>query len=240
VGPSGEAAIVYSARLRWGVLNLGYSAVIHANSSGQTTQVQAWRGSPPGIQGATLQWDCRQLDAQGTWENLAPCPELELHEGIRWRCLQPGGHAHLRLGPGRELKGLGYAEELVLERPPWRLPFGELRWGRFVPDGDGAPLAWIQWRKGLERAWCLRGGRERILEECTGDGVRYSGGRIEFQAAGKLREGFLLREILGPGAALFPGSLRRFHESKELARGTRVEDSGIREGWVVHERVRLR
>lgn len=240
VGPSGEAAIVYSARLRWGALNLGYGAVIHAEPGGEPTQVHSWRSTSPRIQARVLRWNDPKLGAEGIWNGVAPGPEFQLHEGIRWRCHQPGGPALLRLPSGKELSGLGYAEELVLELPPWQLPFGELRWGRFIPDEGGGSLAWIQWREGLDRGWCFRDGCETVLEECSGDLVRFPGGRLDLLPAGKLREGFLLREILGAGAVLCPGPLRRAHESKQRARGKLVDESGSREGWVIHECVRLR
>src|SRR2546423_3960326 len=45
---------------------------------------------------------------------------------------------------GGRLEGLGYAERLTMTIPPWRLPFEELRGGRFLSDGDA--LVWINWR----------------------------------------------------------------------------------------------
>ena len=240
VTASGEAAIVYSARLRWGLLDLGYSAVIHADQGAPASQVQVWRSIAPRIQGSVLHWKDPVLGAQGSWEGIAAGPEVPLLEGLRWRCHQPGGPAWLRLPAGRELRGLGYAEELLLELPPWRLPFAELRWGRFIPDGGGPALAWIQWCGGLDRGWCFQDGRDLRLDGSSEDAVAYDGGRLRLEHAGALREGFLLREILGTGAVLCPGPLRRAHEAKALARGRQEDREGSREGWVIHERVRLR
>lgn len=240
VTPTGAAAIVYSAQLRWGALDLGYSAVIHAEPEREPTQVQAWRASPPRIQDRKLAWADARWRAEGSWDGLFPSPEITLLKGIRWRCHQPGGLARLCLPAGTELSGLGYAEELVLELPPWRLPFSELRWGRFIADAGGPSLAWIQWRGGLDRGWCFRDGSQMDLDGCTDERVSFAGGQLKLHRAGSLREGFLLRGILGAPAVLCPGPLRRAHEAKELARGRLEVGCGSTEGWVIHERVRLR
>ena len=239
VGPSGETAIVYSARLRWGLLDLNYGALILGGPRAAPTQRQAWRCSPPGIEEGVLRWEDPGLDAEGTWEAIIPGEVCSLHEGIRWRCLQPGGDARLRLPSGQTLRGRGYAEELWLDLPPWRLPFRELRWGRFVPDEGAGALAWIQWREGLERGWCFREGVEVPLESCDGEGVAFPGGRLSILPGAKLREGFPLRHLLGWASALCPGRLRRLHEDKELARGRLEGNGAVREGWVIHETVRL-
>lgn len=240
VAPSGAAAIGYSAQLRWGVLDLGYGALIHAEPEREPTQVQTWRFRPPRWQDGKLEWTDSRLRADGAWEGLAPGPEIALLEGVRWRCHQPGGPARLRRSVGAELHGLGYAEELVLELPPWRLPFAELRWGRFIADAGGPSLAWIQWREGLDRGWCFRDGLPLELQSCSDDRVAFSGGQLALQGVRTLREGLLLREILGAAAVLCPGPLRRAHEAKELARGMLEDSSGSTAGWVIHERVRLR
>lgn len=240
VTASGEAAIVYSAQLHWGVLRLGYSAVILAELGHEPDQRQTWRTDPPRPDGQELRWASSRLGAEGCWKQLDPGPEVQLHDGIRWRCHQPGGPARLRLGSGRVLTGLGYAEELTLELPPWRLPFDELRWGRFIADAGAPAMAWIQWRKGLERGWCFQGRQTLDLDECTDDRVRFPQGRIVLHPGRPLREGFLLRELLGAGAELCPGPLRMAHESKRLSRGTLEDGTGFWEGWVIHERVQLR
>lgn len=238
VAADGEAAIVYAARLRWGPLRVGYGALIHAPPAGPAQSRQTWRFRPP-VPRDGLAWAEPRLGAAGGWTVPGPAMETALMAGLRWRIHQPGGEAWLRLPGGRELRGRGYAEELRLEVPPWRLPFRGLRWGRFVPDAGGPALAWIQWSDGLSRGWCFLDGAPTALDTAGDDAVCFPGGRLALAHHRVLREGPLLRELLGPCAGLAPGRLRSACEWKALARGTLEAEGGVHEGWVVHERVRL-
>jgi hypothetical protein len=237
VDAAGAAAIVYAADLRWGPLRTGYGALLHAPAAAPATVRQVWRSRPPAVLGR-LHWQEERLGAEGSWEGLRPGPAHPLADGIRWRCHQPGGPAHMQL-PGGGLAGLGYAEELTLEVPPWRLPFRELLWGRFIPAEGGPALAWIRWRGGSERQWCFQDGRQVDLGACSEAGLQRPGQQLRLQPLRILREGPLLQELLGPLAALWPGALGRAHERKELARGTLREAGRIQEGWAIHERVYL-
>lgn len=238
VAADGEAAIVYAARLRWGPLGIGYGALIHAPAMGPARVRQVWRWRPP-VHADGLGWAEPRLDAAGGWTAPVPPRETELMAGLRWRVHQPGGAAWLRLPGGRELVGRGYAEELELELPPWRLPFRGLRWGRFVPDAGGPALAWIQWSEGTARGWCFVDGAATALDAADDERVQFPGGRLALVHDRVLREGPLLRELFGRCAGLIPGRLRAAREWKALARGTLEREGSVREGWVIHERVQL-
>lgn len=238
VDAAGEAAIVYAAELRWGPLRTGYGALLHALPGAPAVVVHNWQYEPPRL-GLALHWQSQGLGAAGTWHAPMETPEHLLADGILWRCRQPGGPASLRLPGGRNLSGRGYADELRLEVPPWRLPFRELRWGRFVPADGGPAFAWIRWGEGLERQWVFLDGRLVEPQENADAGRRLGGQEFHHQPERILREGPLLREVFGPLARLWLGRLRRAHESKALARGFLANGRTAHAGWVIHERVRL-
>jgi hypothetical protein len=77
---------------------------------------------------------------------------------IRWHCVCPNADATIRIGDDT-VQGLGYAEHLTMTLKPWRLPFDELRWGRFLSAAD--TLIWIQWRGSMSRTWIWVDGAER-------------------------------------------------------------------------------
>jgi len=243
VTDEGTAAILYRASAKWGPLALNYGASLHRRKGGVPVHRHTLRpGNKPDAGDRNVQWTCPNLDVTGEWSvpstglrrTLLDAPEGSIH----WHCVSPGAAAEVRIGDV-QLAGTGYVEHLTMTLTPWRLPFNELRWGRFIGQKD--TLAWILWRGQTSRTWAWLNGVEhsccKVCEE-----------RIEIPRAGLLRlsgqtvlrSGPLATTALRPVRA-FVGLMPRWRfadETKWLARGTLERTDGSDTGWVIHEIVR--
>lgn len=231
--------------LRWRGLSLSYSSVLRQRPRERVaieTALQEF--SAPQVAGSSLHWSSSRLKFTGTWgAHIQPIKRtlLESADGsIEWNCWQPRARAEVRFGAGQSLEGLGYAEHLTMTIPPWRLPFTELRWGRFLSGEDA--LVWINWRGDQSLNLSFHNGR--CIDNARLTDQEYRTGEVVLALSDQtvLREGPLVETALSaiPGIhKLFPFRILRTHECKWLSRGSmRKPDGGKSFGWVIHEVVR--
>lgn len=244
VSGDGGAFIGYAATLSWRGLALHYSSVLMLRGPREAvesrTTLQGF--SAPEVAGSYVRWRAPRLKVSGDWEARAPAIKRTLLESadgaIEWHCLQPGARAEVYVGEGLRLAGAGYVEHLTMTIPPWRLPFDELRWGRFLSDED--ELVWINWRGeqplnlSFHNGVCVKGA---LL---TDQGLEAGGARLDLCDHTVLRDGPLVETALHavPGARrLFPLRILRTHERKWLSRGV-LSGPRAGAGWAIHEVVR--
>jgi hypothetical protein len=158
---------------------------------------------------------------------------------IHWHCVAPRADATVRIG-GDVVQGQAYAEHLTMTLKPWRLPFDELWWGRFLSPTD--TLIWIQWRGATPGTWVWVNGAERRRAGVTEDRVELpeDGVVLDLRGGRVLRSGRLVTTALRSiraFAALIP-NWRTAHETKWLTRGTLSGQDTTSTGWAVHEVVR--
>jgi hypothetical protein len=208
VGDDGRAVIAYAARLRLGPLRLDYASVLDARPRRPArTRASLRTFQPPRRDGDGLAFRCAPLALAVRLEPLDPPFEETLHAepggAVRWRVLAPRARVTLSLG-AEEVRGLGYAERLDLDLPPWRLPIAELRWGRALAEGGG--VVWVDWRGPRPVRRVLAGGRPVTAAEVLDGRVAAGGADLV-----RLGEGRVLREgRLGATVArALPASLRR-------------------------------
>lgn len=248
VSDEGVAFVGYWARMRWGVLGIPYAATLYKARADSAQERHSFRRcAAPSIRDGELRWDCARLGLRALWRARVPAVQrvlLETREGsITWRCHFPCAQAEVDLAGAGRLSGLGYAEQLTLSMKPWRLPFEQLRWGRFLSAEDA--LTWIAWRGWEPRQWAFHNGVE-VPDAVIGTervGLPGDGGVLELHDAVTLRAGRLAATALRrvPGATLWlPGGIRNAEETKWLARGTFTTSARSSSGWVIHEVVRLR
>jgi hypothetical protein len=248
VSDDGVVFIAYWARLRWGLLDIPYAATLYKPFGDRARERYSVRAcATPSIEGNELHWDCGRLGVRAVWTAGVPAIQrvlLETAEGsVTWRCHFPHARARIQLAGTGQLSGLGYAEQMTLSVKPWRLPFEELRWGRFLSAEDA--VTWIEWRGGEARQWVFHNGSELRGATVSTERIELPGDRgvVELRDAVVLREGRLVTTTLGaiPGARIWlPAGIRNAIESKYLARGTLTTDARSTLGWAVHEIVRLR
>lgn len=241
----GSAFIGYAASLNWKGLSLNYASRLQYQPGGKPeieSTLQAC--SVPKVAGQFIRWSSSRLGIEGTWEATAqPIKRtlLESAEGdISWECLHPRAHAEIHLSKGRRLKGLGYAERLTMTIPPWRLPFAELRWGRFLSGEDA--LVWVNWRGGDSLNLGFHNGVCMENARLTDDGLATDELSLVLTESHVLREGPLVETALSiiPGIhRLFPFRILRAHERKWLSRGIlKKPNAEENSGWAIHEVVR--
>jgi len=249
VSDEGVTFVGYWARLRWGLLAIPYAATLFKPLDDGPRERYSLRGcTAPSVQDDGLRWDCGRLGVRATW-TAAGVPAvqrvlLDTPDGsVTWRCHFPRAQARIDLTGTGQVSGLGYAEHITLSVKPWRLPFEQLLWGRFLSAEDA--VTWIEWRGGEPRQWVFHNGDELRGATIGTERVELPGDRgvVELRDAVVLREGRLVTTALSaiPGAPLWlPAGIRNARESKWLAHGTLTTSTRSSSGWAVHEAVRLR
>ena len=247
VTDDGSAFVGYWARMGWGPFTLPYAAALYKSKGEPTRERSSLRKSRmPTRHGEELRWECDRLGVRGTWSPVAPAVSrtlLETTDGtIEWHCHLPSAHANIELDGVGRLSGPGYAEHLEMTVKPWKLPFDQLRWGRFLSAEDA--VTWIEWRGVETKRWVFYNGSEleQVLFEPRRIELPGGHGVIALHDAAVLREGRLLSTALRniPGAALWlPRRMRNAYEAKWLAAGTLETATGVSHGWAIHELVRL-
>jgi hypothetical protein len=242
VTETGDAAVLYWASLRWGLLRLNYGAALVSRGGDRPEQRYTLRPEHPPECGAdgTIGWRCDRLDVAAQWKGRADGIERTLLDGpqgrIRWNCMLPMADASVQVGK-HTLRGLGYAEYLTMTVKPWQLPIEELRWGRFISHSDS--LVWISWRGSLPRTWVFANGAELTDARIGSFGLESSNEEfgLSIDDGQVLRSGRLASTALRPIswiASVMP-RWRAACETKWVARALVTSPSGSNRGWVVHE-----
>lgn len=245
--PDGRIWIGYRASLEFRGLRLPYSASIFKAPGLKTELRQSLRrgGLSTSPQGARWSNRAFKCDYQApVFEQARPGLKFENEDGrIDWQVQGFGGMGRLSL-PAGLMEGRSYWERLKLTLPPWKLPFPELKWGRFLPDEGGPGLVWVAWLGGASeerRLWL--GPEARPGLEFFEGGLGYDGGRLKFEQSEAIRQGPLFKNLGGaltPLARLLPGGLGQAFEAKWFSRATLEGSSGQSRGWAVHETVNWR
>ena len=243
VSEEGEVVIAYAARLRWRAITLHYSGLLRRWPGEDPRTDSSIRAcAEPELAGEVLSWSSPAVGFSGRWSlDGPPQPETKIFESpdgeVAWRCLSPHAKAEVTVGE-RVVRGLGYAEHLVLTVEPWRMPIDELRWGRFV--GERSSLVWIDWMGPHAKQLVLLDGRALDRASIDERAVTADGVRLAIDEGGSLRRGAIGATALAriPGIDRFPTRILAVDEHKWCARGTLEDERGSDRGWVVHEIVR--
>ena len=240
VSDAGEAAIVYSARVRWRGIRLAYCNLIWSDGASGKSAVS--------MHGATIHREEQQivvaspqLGLQGQWTARAAPVERTVYAGksgsVVWNCVQPAASVSLVIGE-KQLQGAGYAECLTLTLPPWQLPLRHLKWGRFVSDRDA--LTWIDWKGPYALRLAVHNGVSDENASISDTKIAWDGGTLRMQEPSALRAGRLGSTVLPAAPALrriFPKSLFNVEEKKWRSWGILETPDHESRGWVIHERV---
>ena len=167
VSSDGTVFIAYAARLKWGPIGLCYGATITRAKDGRLIQRQSLSFGRLNRGRGSISWCNDGLKASGEWtggEPIAKTVVVDEPSGrIEWQCLSANAAVDVRTD-GRAMTGTGYVEKLSMTIPPWKLPFTELRWGRFISDDRSDYVVWIDLRGGTQRNWIWVSSGEADLE----------------------------------------------------------------------------
>jgi hypothetical protein len=155
VSHSGEAMIFYAARLTWHGLSVSYTSWLHhVKSTGVTFKSRLHHIHMPEISGDLITWSDPGFGVSGTWHAKAKPIAARLFDSaeghLDWSCFQPRSEVTLIINDNH-LEGKGYAEQLILTAPPWKIPMDELRWGRF--GAEDYYMVWIELREQEKKQW---------------------------------------------------------------------------------------
>lgn len=250
-GESGEAMIFYSAKLTWHKWSASYTSWLNYNP-GSKVEVKSrfTKVNLPQLRGTQIAWSDSTFGISGIWTSAAPMIEARIYnseEGfLDWKCYQPASKVRLQL-KGHILEGSGYAEQLILTVPPWKIPMDQLRWGRFVSNDNN--LVWIELRKESRYKWLWL--NSEMISDCTIEDDRVlipernlvllldRGVTLESEKKISSVVGKVMRYIPGFNKAMPIGFLMA-DEIKWLSRGELQDNSKtIVSGKAIHELVRF-
>ncbi len=242
VTADGAGMIGYAARISFGPLALRCSGTLrwHDGDQGAVNRT-VLGGQLPTATPAGVSWHNQAVDAHGEWTARGVgLPAIVLHEEaagrIEWTCFCPASQAVVNVD-GEPREGLGYAERLVMTLPPAQMPIRELRWGRFIADGQSC--VWIRWRGPKERSWCFHNGRPVDAAMPDSRTLAWGGHRLDLGPGTNLRAGRIADTAFqhsGLLRRLVPAAVRDIEETKWCSRGV-LTDTNRREhaGWAIHE-----
>ncbi|MCX6284922.1 MAG: hypothetical protein NTW31_11895 [Bacteroidetes bacterium] len=166
IGESGDAMIFYAAKLKWHGWSVSYASWLrYDRASGVRLKSRFNNIQIPKIQDDKITWKDARFGVSGTWEPLADMIQTRIFDSeegsVDWKCFQPASKVQVRIKE-KVLNGRGYAEQLILTVPPWRIPMEQLRWGRF--GSDEINLVWIELRDKEKRQWLWLNGKR--IENC--------------------------------------------------------------------------
>jgi len=239
----GEAIIIgYSASLKLGIITIPYSCIIYKKKSEPLFQKQSlFRGNMTEGKRSIL-WENSRLSFEGTWEGGTDTGAQELFLSkngyIKWHCTNNGADVKINWN-GKEYSGKGYAEYVDVTLPLWKLPFTELKWGRWISDTDNEAVTWISWsgikNENISRIW-----GENYTENSeiiyTDDEIRLGNRKIEIMNKKSIRDEIVSRSILGRKdifSFLLSKKLRNIDEKKYFSEG--IMDG--KKGKILYEEV---
>jgi hypothetical protein len=234
VSGEGEVLIAYSGRLRHRRLAVQYESLLSAGESKHSLRRSSIECTPDRIE-----WGSEGLGLCGSWERRS----AEIRETVfqsedgwvQWHCVMPKAEARMNA-----VAGLGYAEQLRLTIPPWRLPIRRLRWGRFLSERNA--VVWIDWEGEFRTRLVYANGRPAAAEAIENDGLTFADGtRLELDRGLVLRSGQLGSTVLHaiPGLKKLAPRMFLVDECKWRSHG-RLMSVGEEtdSGWCIHEDVR--
>ena len=166
VAENGEAMIFYAAKLYWNKREVSYTSWLSYDLSSGVRQTSRFRNiNIPENKNGMITWNDSKFGVSGCWESLAYPIHARLFDSgegfLDWNCHQPASNVTLNIND-RTIHGTGYAEQLILTVPPWKIPMDELRWGHFGSSEN--QLVWIEWRAEEKRQWLWLNGEK--IEDC--------------------------------------------------------------------------
>ena len=166
VGENGEAMIFYAAKLFWNGWEIPYTSWFSYDPASGVCQTSRFRNiNMPVINSGIITWSDSKVGVSGCWKLLATPLNARLFDSgegfLDWKCHQPASCVTLKFNE-RTIEGSGYAEQLILTVPPWKIPMDELRWGRFGSNEN--QIVWIELIEEEKRQWLWLNGEK--IENC--------------------------------------------------------------------------
>ncbi len=241
VTTDGAVLIGYAAKLKWGLLKLSYGARITKPHDGPLLQKQSLSFGRVVEKPDCIGWSNDALSVGGSWSGGRGIGTTVLFDGpdgvVEWQCLGANSAVSAQVG-GVAIEGLGYAEKLSMTIAPWKLPFNELRWGRYISEDRNDYAVWIDVRGEVSRNWTWMNGSRSAVGTVDDGAVRAEGGSLTFESSQPIRRENVARTILGRFqflAKLLPRQVRAIQEDKRLSSCVLTSGASESRGFSVNE-----
>jgi hypothetical protein len=241
---AGDTLIGYAAKLKWGPATTTYAARILKARGCPSRQSQSLSYGTVHEEPGAITWRNDALRVSGSWTGGQRLDQAVLfdgpHGGVEWHCLGANSAVSVCVDGGI-MAGSGYVERLVMTVPPWRLPFDELRWGRYISDDRADYAVWIDLRGDFQRNWTWMNASTPVEGSVENARVRAGGMRLELEASESIRHENVATTILGRFrllATFLPRRTRVIQESKNLSSCVFESAGSESRGFSVNEVVR--
>jgi len=247
VTPDGRSAIAYWAsvsgrRLRFSAATLA----VHEPGSPPRCWSRLSRPPEPAFAGGALAWRVPEVGFSVDGASQRAAFGLRLVQDPRgtadWECRACPAGMRFGIPGGGAVAGLGYAERITFDFPPWALRIQHLRWGRWIAADGVRSIVWLDWR-GADRLTAVFVDGVRDPSGLVQDEeVRTSDGVLAFAARTTLHAR-TLHDIVGrskPATRVLPTRWLTMEDRKWLSPAT-LEGAGVEPvtGWAIHEHVRF-
>jgi len=202
----------------------------------------------PVREGAMINWADAGFGVIGTWTSRSPMLADRIFDSedgyLDWFCYQPASDVRLTVG-GHPMEGRGYAEQLIMTIPAWKIPMDELRWGRFGSEED--TLVWIELREKGKKQWLWLNGEKIDDPLINDDRIAIPGRKIflELDRSVILESERKIQSVVETLIRYIPGfnkvmplTFLTSHATKWMSHGKLLREGGEKgKGMAIHERV---
>jgi hypothetical protein len=246
-----RAVIGYWASLAWrGVALTWQNVTLFEPGKAPVSRSSLGSASHPVADEGAIAWRAEALGCCMDFEPRQPPFEERLLEGasgvVDWRVEAPAAEVSVSLQGFAPLRGIGYAERILITIPPWRLPIRELRWGRWIDEAASRSVVWIDWRGESPRTWVFVDGIAAEAPEVTDESVRGGASQVVLGERRALQARTLaeIASSIPPLRAVVPRSFLGLRQSRWCSDGILREgnagDAAPLAGRAIHEVVVLR
>lgn len=243
VDSDGRAIIGYWASLDWrGVALTWQNVTLFEADRAPVSRSSLASSPPPVIADGSITWDAPALECHATIRaRQRPIDErlLETDAGtVEWRVEAPAAEVSFKLDGSAAVQGVGYAERISLDIPPWRLPIRELRWGHWIDPAASRSVVWIDWRGESPRTWVFVDGIKAtnpvvMDDRIDADGLKLALGQRRTLHSRSFDE---VAATIPALRAIAPKSLLALRETKWCGAGTLTEGHApAQAGYAIHE-----
>lgn len=223
----GNLFIIYIGRIKYGRLNIYYSSFLRHNPgciSCESYSIKKYE--QPVITESSFAWKSDELGLEINYRQKGNSVKKDIYtspEGyIKWHCLQTASDCEIISGQEETYKGTGYVERLDMTLKPWKLPFNELRWGRFISESDS--VIWIDYKGHNRLSLLLNGENEYSDAVFSEEKVSFNGGNniILFRSPSDIKNGEIISSTFSKIPLInkiIPSGLLKIHEHKMTAEG---------------------
>jgi hypothetical protein len=223
VSSGGTVLIGYAAQLQWGPVKMSYGARLTKAKDDPLAQLQSLSFGTVSEKRGTIGWTNDSLKVSGEWTGGEPIPPVvvvdEPSGRIDWECLGANCSVEVRVD-GQAMSGTGYVEKLVMTVLPWKLPFTELRWGRFISDDRSCYMVWTDVRGATTRNWVWSNAHPPVAGIVDAKGVHADPVELTFLTSEPLRSDNVATTLLGRARLLrklLPRGVRAIQEDKYVS-----------------------